>query len=222
MDETGREFIEIFYKNDDKLYVPADQIDRIQPYKSYQKNNPQLESLGSTKWIKSKNKAKQSIEILAAELLKIYAAREKIKGNKYSEDSDWQKILEESFEFKETKDQLSAIEEIKNDLESKNPMDRLLCGDVGYGKTEVAIRAAFKSVENGYQVAILVPTTVLALQHFQTFFEVLLYSSKLLLFHRLVIYIDFGFLLIFVSLGFFFIVFCCFKTRTNKHKKQEF
>ena len=127
--------------------------------------------MGSTKWIKSKNKAKQSIEILAAELLKIYAAREKIKGNKYSEDSDWQKILEESFEFKETKDQLSAIEEIKNDLESKNPMDRLLCGDVGYGKTEVAIRAAFKSVENGYQVAILVPTTVLALQHFKTFKE---------------------------------------------------
>ena len=171
LDETGREFIEIFYKNDDKLYVPADQIDRIQPYKSYRKDNPQLDSLGSTKWIKTKNKAKQSIEILAAELLKIYAAREKIKGNKYSEDSDWQKILEESFEFKETKDQLSAIEEIKNDLESKNPMDRLLCGDVGYGKTEVAIRAAFKSVENGYQVAILVPTTVLALQHFHTFKE---------------------------------------------------
>ena len=125
--------------------------------------------MGSTKWIKSKNKAKQSIEILAAELLKIYAAREKIKGNKYSEDSDWQKILEESFEFKETKDQLSAIEEIKNDLESKNPMDRLLCGDVGYGKTEIAIRAAFKAVMEGKQVALLAPTTVLVQQHFSTF-----------------------------------------------------
>ena len=153
------------------MYVPSDQIDRIQLYKSFQKEDPSLDTLGSQRWIKSKNRVKKSIEILAVELLQIYAAREKIKGNSYKKSSDWYKVLEESFEFIETADQIKAINEINIDLMSNKPMDRLLCGDVGFGKTEVAIRAAFKVVENGYQVAILVPTTVLALQHYETFLE---------------------------------------------------
>ena len=171
IDSTDREFIVLNYKNNDKLYVPSDQIDRIQLYKSFQKEDPSLDTLGSQRWIKSKNRVKKSIEILAVELLQIYAAREKIKGNSYKKSSDWYKVLEESFEFIETADQIKAINEINIDLMSNKPMDRLLCGDVGFGKTEVAIRAAFKVVENGYQVAILVPTTVLALQHYETFLE---------------------------------------------------
>jgi len=171
IDSTDREFIVLNYKNNDKLYVPSDQIDRIQLYKSSQKEDPSLDTLGSQRWIKSKNRVKKSIEILAVELLQIYAAREKIKGNSYKKSSDWYKVLEESFEFIETADQIKAINEINIDLMSNKPMDRLLCGDVGFGKTEVAIRAAFKVVENGYQVAILVPTTVLALQHYETFLE---------------------------------------------------
>ena len=169
IDSTDREFIVLNYKNNDKLYVPSDQIDRIQLYKSFQKEDPSLDTLGSQRWIKSKNRVKKSIEILAVELLQIYAAREKIKGNSYKKSSDWYKVLEESFEFIETADQIKAINEINIDLMSNKPMDRLLCGDVGFGKTEVAIRAALKVVENGYQVAILVPTTVLALQHYETF-----------------------------------------------------
>ena len=168
---TDKEFIVIDYKNEDKLYVPSDQIDRIQVYKSFQKNEPVLDTLGSNKWIKTKSKVKKSIEILAGELLQIYAARENIKGKSYVKSTEWYKVLEESFEYEETPDQIKSIEEINQDLISKNPMDRLLCGDVGFGKTEVALRAAFKVVENGYQVAILVPTTVLALQHFKTFKE---------------------------------------------------
>ena len=171
IDSTDREFIVLNYKNNDKLYVPSDQIDRIQLYKSFQKEDPSLDTLGSQRWIKSKNRVKKSIAIPAVELLQIYAAREKIKGNSYKKSSDWYKVLEESFEFIETADQIKAINEINIDLMSNKPMDRLLCGDVGFGKTEVAIRAAFKVVENGYQVAILVPTTVLALQHYETFLE---------------------------------------------------
>ncbi|MDG2101548.1 MAG: transcription-repair coupling factor [Dehalococcoidia bacterium] len=171
IDTSNREFIVLIYKNDDKLYVPSDQIDRIQLYKSFQKDTPSLDTLGSEKWIKSKNKVKESIEVLAVELLQIYAAREKIQGKTYPKKTEWFKMLEESFEFIETKDQLSAIDDINLDLVSKKPMDRLLCGDVGFGKTEVALRAAFKVVENGYQVAIMVPTTVLALQHYKTFVE---------------------------------------------------
>ena len=171
IDTSNREFIILIYKNDDKLYVPSDQIDRIQLYKSFQKDTPTLDTLGSEKWIKSKNKVKESIEVLAVELLQIYAAREKIQGKTYPKKTEWFKMLEESFEFIETKDQLKAIDDINLDLVSNKPMDRLLCGDVGFGKTEVALRAAFKVVENGYQVAIMVPTTVLALQHYKTFVE---------------------------------------------------
>ena len=168
---SDKEFIVIDYKNEDKLYVPSDQIDRIQVYKSFQKNDPVLDTLGSSKWIKTKSKVKKSIEILAGELLQIYAARENIKGKSYKKSTDWYNVLEESFEFEETPDQIKSIKEINQDLVSNNPMDRLLCGDVGFGKTEVALRAAFKVVENGFQVAILVPTTVLALQHYKTFKE---------------------------------------------------
>ena len=171
MGSSDKEFIVINYKNDDKLYVPSDQIDRIQVYKSFQKEDPTLDTLGSNKWIKTKNKVKKSIEILAGELLQIYAAREKIKGKSFSKTTEWYQVLEESFEFEETIDQVKSINEITKDLKSKTPMDRLLCGDVGFGKTEVALRSAFRVVENGFQVAILVPTTVLALQHYKTFKE---------------------------------------------------
>ena len=171
MGSSDKEFIVINYKNDDKLYVPSDQIDRIQIYKSFQKEDPTLDTLGSNKWIKTKNKVKKSIEILAGELLQIYAAREKIKGKSFSKTTEWYQVLEESFEFEETIDQVKSINEITKDLKSKTPMDRLLCGDVGFGKTEVALRSAFRVVENGFQVAILVPTTVLALQHYKTFKE---------------------------------------------------
>ena len=171
MGSSDKEFIVINYKNDDKLYVPSDQIDRIQVYKSFQKEDPKLDTLGSNKWIKTKNKVKKSIEILAGELLQIYATREKIKGKSFSKTTEWYQVLEESFEFEETIDQVKSINEITKDLKSKTPMDRLLCGDVGFGKTEVALRSAFRVVENGFQVAILVPTTVLALQHYKTFKE---------------------------------------------------
>ena len=171
MGSSDKEFIVINYKNDDKLYVPSDQIDRIQVYKSFQKEDPTLDTLGSNKWIKTKNKVKKSIEILAGELLQIYATREKIKGKSFSKTTEWYQVLEESFEFEETIDQVKSINEITKDLKSKTPMDRLLCGDVGFGKTEVALRSAFRVVENGFQVAILVPTTVLALQHYKTFKE---------------------------------------------------
>ena len=171
MGSSDKEFIVINYKNDDKLYVPSAQIDRIQVYKSFQKEDPKLDTLGSNKWIKTKNKVKKSIEILAGELLQIYATREKIKGKSFSKTTEWYQVLEESFEFEETIDQVKSINEITKDLKSKTPMDRLLCGDVGFGKTEVALRSAFRVVENGFQVAILVPTTVLALQHYKTFKE---------------------------------------------------
>lgn len=141
----------------------------VQRYIGSEGKKPKVSKLGSSEWTKTKNKVKKSIEEIAEDLVKLYAIRATLKGYKYSDDTVWQKQFEEEFPYEETPDQLLAIEDIKRDMESPKPMDRLLCGDVGYGKTEVAIRAAFKAVMDGKQVAFLVPTTILAQQHYNNF-----------------------------------------------------
>jgi transcription-repair coupling factor (superfamily II helicase) len=153
------------------LYVPVSKIDLVQKYVGGAKANPELSKLGGTAWGKRVERVEEAVRDLAADMIQVQAMREAQPGLAYPPDSDWQKEFEASFPFQETPDQLTAVAEIKTDLERPRPMDRLLCGDVGYGKTEVAIRAAFKAVDNGKQVAILVPTTVLAEQHFRTFRE---------------------------------------------------
>ncbi len=141
----------------------------VQRYIGSEGKKPKVNKLGSSEWTKTKNKVKKSIEEIAEDLVKLYAIRATLKGYKYSDDTVWQKQFEEEFPYEETPDQVLAIEDIKRDMESPKPMDRLLCGDVGYGKTEVAIRAAFKAVMDGKQVAFLVPTTILAQQHYNNF-----------------------------------------------------
>jgi len=166
-----RDYFALVYAGGDKLYVPTDQVDLIQKYIGSEDSPPKLNKLGSNEWIKAKNKAKESIKEMAQELLELYAARQAVKGFAFSHDTPWQKEFEDMFPYEETPDQLAAIEEVKRDMESSKPMDRLLCGDVGYGKTEVALRAAFKAVMDAKQVAVLVPTTILAEQHYRTFSE---------------------------------------------------
>lgn len=166
-----KDYLEIEYGNNDKLYVPVENLDLIQKYIGSEGNAPRINKLGGNEWNKTKRKVRQSINNIAQELVKLYAIRSTIKGVKYSKDTVWQKQFEDEFEFEETPDQLTAIEEIKKDLESDRPMDRLLCGDVGYGKTEVAVRAAFKVIMDGKQVAFLVPTTILAAQHYNNFIK---------------------------------------------------
>ena len=161
-----KDYLVVEYTNSDILYVPVEQLDMVQKFIGSDGKPPKINKLGGNEWVKAKKKVKKSIEDIAEELIKLYAARSTIKGYQYSNDSQWQKQFEEEFPFEETPDQLTAIEEIKRDMESYKPMDRLLCGDVGYGKTEVAIRAAFKAAMNGKQVAFLVPTTILAKQHY--------------------------------------------------------
>lgn len=151
----------------DRIYVPTDALDLITKYIGGEK--PALNRIGGSEWIKSKARAKKAIKEIAAELIKLYAARISLPGFAFSPDSAWQRELEDAFPFVETPDQLSTIEDVKRDMESTRPMDRLICGDVGYGKTEIAVRAAFKAVQDGKQVAILVPTTLLVQQHFATF-----------------------------------------------------
>ncbi|MCS6866943.1 MAG: transcription-repair coupling factor [Gemmataceae bacterium] len=151
------------------LYVPATRIDLVQKYVGGGQAEPELSKLGGTAWNRKKEKVAQAVRDMAAEMLQIQALRQAVPGYAFAPDSDWQKEFEAAFPFQETPDQLSAIAEVKADLEKAKPMDRLLCGDVGYGKTEIAIRAAFKVVDNGKQVAILVPTTILAEQHYRTF-----------------------------------------------------
>ncbi|MGL4731756.1 MAG: transcription-repair coupling factor [Clostridium sp.] len=162
-----KDFLELSYNNGDTLYVPAEQLDLVQKYIGSEGSPPKVNKLGGSEWTKAKNKVKKSIEDIAEDLVKLYATRAQIKGHKYGKDTVWQKQFEDEFPFQETPDQLTAIDEIKKDMESDKPMDRLLCGDVGYGKTEVAIRAAFKCVMEGKQVAFLVPTTILAQQHYK-------------------------------------------------------
>jgi transcription-repair coupling factor (superfamily II helicase) len=164
-----REFLTLEYAANDRLFVPIDQTDRIAPYSGTGDDQPNLNRLGSQEWAKTKSRVKRAVADMADELLALYAARETTPGHAFSPDSVWDHELEESFPYVETEDQLRAIGEVRNDMETTRPMDRLVTGDVGYGKTEVAIRAAFKAVNDGTQVAVLVPTTVLALQHNRTF-----------------------------------------------------
>jgi len=164
-----QDYMIIEYAKSDKLYVPLTQIQKIAPYIAPTNKIPKLTTLGGENWTKAKQKAQESALKWARELLTIYAKRELSKGITYSDDNEWEKDLEGSFPFKETPDQTSAIELIKNKMQNKNPMDVLICGDVGFGKTEVAIRAAFKAVCNGKQVAVIAPTTILTQQHYETF-----------------------------------------------------
>lgn len=166
-----RECIKIAYAEGDVLFVSVDRLNHVQKYASEEETIPKLTRLGSGEWERIKQRTKESIEKIAAELIEMQAARKTEKGYVFSEDTHWQKELEASFQYEETEDQLRSINEVKKDLEQDSSMDRLLCGDVGYGKTEVALRAAFKVVMDGKQVIILVPTTILAYQHFQTFKE---------------------------------------------------
>ncbi len=166
-----REYIVLEYAAGDRLYVPTDQVDRVSRYVGASDRTPNLSRLGTQEWARTKQRIKESVANIARELLGLYATREIIPGFAFSSDNLWQQELESSFPYMETPDQLEAMLAVKNDMEKPMPMDRLVCGDVGYGKTEVALRAAFKSVMDGRQVALLVPTTVLAQQHFATFRE---------------------------------------------------
>ncbi|AYD41285.1 transcription-repair coupling factor [Clostridium fermenticellae] len=164
-----KDYLELMYDSNDKLYVPVEQLDLVQKYIGSEGKIPKINKLGGSEWAKAKRKVKRSIEEIAEDLVKLYAVRSTVKGYKFSKDTIWQKQFEDEFPYDETPDQLTAISEIKSDMESDKPMDRLLCGDVGYGKTEVAVRAAFKAVMEGKQVAFLVPTTILAQQHYNNF-----------------------------------------------------
>ena len=164
-----RDYLHIQYGGDDKLFVPTDQVGLLQKYIGAEGSAPRLHRMGSADWARARAKAQKSVEDIADHLLELYAARRLAKGHAFAPDDAGQREFEEAFPYQETDDQLRAIAEIKNDMESEKPMDRLLCGDVGFGKTEVAIRAAYKAAMDGYQVAVLVPTTVLAQQHYQTF-----------------------------------------------------
>jgi transcription-repair coupling factor (superfamily II helicase) len=166
-----REYLELHYAEGDRLFVPIDQLHRVSRYVGPGEHVPTLTRLGSQEWARTKERVRRAVADLARELLALYAAREVLSGHAFSPDSPWQLELEASFPYVETPDQLLAIRQVKQDMEQPRPMDRLVCGDVGYGKTEVAIRAAFKAVLDGMQVAMLVPTTVLAQQHFQTLSE---------------------------------------------------
>ena len=169
MGSEGQEYLVLEYAEDDKLYVPTDHLDRIQLYHGTADAAPKLTRLGTQEWNKARARAKRATEQLAGELIALYASRQVATGFAASADTPWQDSLEASFPYEETPDQLTTIEAVKADMESSSPMDRLVCGDVGYGKTEIALRAAFKAVQSGRQVAILVPTTVLAQQHLETF-----------------------------------------------------
>ena len=166
-----REYLAVEYANKDKLYVPIHQADRLARYVGVDEHAPLLNRLGSADWNTVKRRTKKAVEDIAKDLLEIYAKRETVAGRAFKPDSEWQTEIEDAFPFVETDDQLRAITDVKRDMEKAKPMDRLICGDVGYGKTEVALRAAFKAVMDDVQVALLAPTTVLAQQHFRTFRE---------------------------------------------------
>jgi transcription-repair coupling factor (superfamily II helicase) len=166
-----REYLLVEYAAGDKLYVPVYQADRLSRYAGVSDHEPRINRLGTAEWQQVKAKAKKAVEEIADDLLALYASREVVGGHAFSPDTLWQLELEASFPYVETEAQIRALDEIKADMETPRPMDRLVCGDVGYGKTEVALRAAFKAVMDGKQVAVLVPTTVLAQQHYQTFAE---------------------------------------------------
>src|SRR5579885_3416069 len=175
MNMTGveREYLLIQYAGTDKLYIPTDQLDRVTRYIGMGDTIPALSKLGTSEWTRAKSRVKENVQDIARDLLRLYSMREAAQGHAYPPDSEqpWLQELEDAFVYEETPDQARAIEEVKADMERPRPMDRLVCGDVGYGKTEVALRAAFKAVLDQRQVAVLVPTTVLALQHYNTFRE---------------------------------------------------
>ncbi|RAK06611.1 transcription-repair coupling factor [Halanaerobium saccharolyticum] len=166
-----KDYLVLKYAGEDKLYVPTEKIHLVQKYIGSDAGNPKLYKLGSSDWKKVKEKVQKSVEEMAVGLLELYAERETLTGYQFSEDDVWQQEFEDAFPFEETPDQKEAIQDVKSDMESEKPMDRLLCGDVGYGKTEVAIRAAFKAALDSKQTAVLVPTTILAQQHYNTFSE---------------------------------------------------
>jgi transcription-repair coupling factor (superfamily II helicase) len=170
-DGAERDYLLLEYAGGDKVFVPSDQVDRVQKYIGSQESPPTITRLNSGDWAKATNRAKKQVQEMAADLIKLYAARKAATGHALPPDTPWQQEMEEAFPYQETPDQLAAIEDVKRDLEDDKPMDRLICGDVGYGKTEVSIRAAFKVVNSGRQVAILCPTTILAQQHLGTFRE---------------------------------------------------
>ncbi len=167
--DNVQEFLELRYAGDDKLFVPVERLDLVQKYTGA--TRPPIDRLGGTSWERAKTKVKKAMRDMAEELLKLYAARKAVSGHTFSPDSHWQQEFEDAFEYELTPDQKTAIADIKRDMEAPTPMDRLLCGDVGYGKTEVAMRAAFKAVMDGKQIAFLAPTTVLAFQHEKTLKE---------------------------------------------------
>jgi len=169
--DVERDYLKIQYAGEDRLYVPVAQIDRVQKYIGADSNPPTIHSLRGAQWQRQKRRVRRSARLLAKELLDLYAARQQAKGHAFSEDSPWLAEVEQSFKYEETPDQWRTIQDVKADMERSVPADRLVCGDVGYGKTEVAVRAAFKAVLDGKQVAVLVPTTVLAQQHYHTFCE---------------------------------------------------
>ena len=171
VDNRSKDYLNIRYAGQDRLYVPTDQIHLLQRYIGLEEAPPRLSKLGGNEWARVKKRAKESVQEMAEGLLKLYAEREAIAGFPFPEDTPWQQDFENSFPYQETADQLVAIEAVKKDMEKSRPMDRLLCGDVGYGKTEVAIRAAFKAVASSKQVGVLVPTTILAQQHHRTFVD---------------------------------------------------
>ena len=166
-----KEFVVLTYRGDAKLYVPIDRLDLIQKYSGASGRAPQIDRLGGASWERTKRRIKKSMRNLAEDLLKLYARREMAKGHAFAPDDFLSHAFEEAFEYEETPDQLAAIQDVKRDMEAERPMDRLICGDVGYGKTEIAMRGAFKAVNDSKQVAVLAPTTVLALQHYHTFKE---------------------------------------------------
>ncbi|MEW6457723.1 MAG: transcription-repair coupling factor [Bacillota bacterium] len=169
--EVKREYLLINYLGEDKLYVPTDQLGLVQKYIGAEGETPRCSRLGGSEWARSKKRVREAVREMAQELLKLYAARQSLPGYRFPADNPWQREFERAFPFEETPDQLKAVMQVKKDMERPRPMDRLLCGDVGYGKTEVAMRAVFKAVTDGKQAAVLVPTTVLAQQHLQTFRE---------------------------------------------------
>ena len=171
IDGINKDYIKISYRDEGNLYIATSQLDVIQKYIGSEGKKPKLNKLGTNEWKKTKSRVKGIVEDLAKDLVQLYAKRQAQKGYEFSTDTIWQKEFEEMFPYEETDDQLVAIDETKNDMESKKIMDRLICGDVGYGKTEVAIRAAFKSVQDDKQVVYLVPTTILAQQHYNNFLQ---------------------------------------------------
>jgi len=171
VDQVAKDYISIEYSGGSKLFILASQLDLIQKYSSKDGKRPKLNKLGGSEWEKTKSKVRGKVKEIAKELVELYAIRQAKEGHAFSADTVWQKEFEEMFPYEETEDQLKAIEDTKADMESRKIMDRLVCGDVGYGKTEIAIRAAFKAVQDGKQVAYLVPTTILAQQHYNTFKE---------------------------------------------------